>query len=114
MSRRKHEDKSYLFAHAWQMLAPDMPTPTAEYNFDHYVGRRHRFDWAFIDLRIGVEVDGGQFAKFGGRHAGDGDREKLNIAAELGWLVFRFSTQMLENDPLGCVEQVKRAINNQT
>jgi very-short-patch-repair endonuclease len=105
-------DKSHIFAHYWRILGDGTPI-TPEYNFDAHMGRKHRFDWAFVDDRIGVEVDGGQWAAGGGRHAKDSDREKMNIAAELGWLVFRFSPDMLEKDPTACIEQVKRALVNQ-
>lgn len=105
-----NEDKAQLFADYWRLLAADFAMPTPEHNFDKAMGRKHRFDWAFIPERIAVEVDGGQWAKFGGRHATDTDREKLNIAASLRWLVFRFSPQQLKRDPAGCVEMVKRAI----
>lgn len=110
---KRNEDKANLFAEAWQQFSGGMSAPVAEYGFDKFAGRRHRFDWAFIDERIGIEVDGGQWMTLGGRHARDSDREKMNLAAEMGWLVFRFSTDMLRRDPAGCVEQVVRAINNQ-
>lgn len=56
--------------------------------------RRWRFDYAIIDLKIAVEVDGAVWV--GGRHnraAGYvADMEKLNIAASMGWLVLRITT----------------------
>lgn len=106
------KDKSFLFAHAWRILAPDLPALTPEYNFDKVLGRKHRFDFAHVSSRIGVEVDGGQFAPGGGRHATDADREKLNIAASLRWLVFRFSPKQLETDPQSCVDMVRMAIKD--
>jgi len=92
------------------MLAADMPIPMPEYNFDACIRRRNKFDWAFIDERIAVEIDGGVHLAGGGRHGGDGDREKLNLAASLRWLVFRFSVAMITNDPAGCVDLVRRAL----
>ena len=83
---------------------------TPEYGFSKVVGRRHRFDWADIDARIAVEIDGGQFAPGGGRHASDADREKLNIAASLRWLVCRFSPQQWERNPAECVAMVRKAV----
>lgn len=55
-------------------------------------------------------MDGGQYTKFGGRHSSDKDREKLNIAASLGWLVFRFSPGQLKRNPLECVEIVRKTL----
>ena len=114
MTRRLRVDKSYLFYDAWRLLAADRAEPVAEYPFSKVLGRRHRFDWAFVPERVGVEVDGGVWSANGGRHASDTDREKLNLAASLRWLVFRFSPQMLERDPAGCVELVVKALEDQS
>lgn len=101
-------DKSELFAQAWKLLAPHMGAPEREYRF-HAV-RKWRFDFAFVDSGVAVEVDGGQFAFRGGRHATDADRDKLNTAAAMGWRVFRFSPRQLKNDPESCVELVASAL----
>ena len=83
-------------------------TPMAEYRF--HPERRWRFDFAFPAQRLAVEFDGGQWVIAGGRHNRDGDREKLNTAAAMGWRVLRFSNQQWERDPYGCVAQVLRAL----
>ena len=67
---------------------------------------------AVLLLDTFFEVDGGQYSKFGGRHSSDADREKLNIAASLRWLVFRFSPQQLTRDPEGCITLVVQAIRD--
>ena len=55
-------------------------------------------DAAFPERKIAVEIDGGVFVS--GRHTrGVGfmkDCEKMNMAALLGWRVFRFVPQQLE------------------
>lgn len=104
------QDKSGMFLEYWRLLAPGDIMPVAEYRF-HPV-RKWRFDWAFPALRIAVEVDGGAWVANGGRHAQDPDREKLNAAASLRWLVFRFSPAMLKKDPAGCVELVQMALRD--
>ena len=83
-----------------------LPMPTEEYRF-HPV-RRWRFDFAYVDRRLAIEIDGGQWKPRGGRHASDGDREKLNAAAVLGWRVLRYSGAMLKN-PEKVMNQVKQA-----
>jgi len=90
-----------------------------EYKFDShiinpYTGKlgRHRFDWALADLCVAVEIDGGVWKPRGGRHGTDKDREKLNIAASLGWLVFRFSEAMLEANPNDSVQLVWNAVRD--
>ncbi len=53
-----------------------------------------------------MEFDGGQWKPGGGRHARASDREKLNMAALLGWRVLCFSSEMLHADPVSCIAQV--------
>jgi very-short-patch-repair endonuclease len=101
-------DKAQIFATYWHALAPDAPPPVAEFRF--HTGRKYRFDFAWPDQRLALEVDGGQWAPGGGRHARDTDRAKLNLAAILGWRVMRYSPQMLLEDPAACIVQVRRAL----
>ena len=65
-------------------------TPEREYMFAK--PRKWRFDFAFPEQKIAVECEGGVFTN--GRHTrGSGfvkDAEKYNMAAALGWFVFRF------------------------
>ncbi len=60
--------------------------------------RKWRFDWAWPELRIALEVDGGVYVQ--GRHTrGKGfteDCRKINRATELGWVVYRFTPEMLK------------------
>ena len=64
-----------------------LPYPIAEFRFD--LSRLWRFDYAWPDQKIALEVDGGLFTK--GKHArGAGiiqDHEKRNEAAIYGWRV---------------------------
>ena len=99
-------DKAQMFLTYWRMFARRAPEPQAEYPFSRAMGNRHCFDWAWDDKRIAVEVDGGQWAPGGGRHARDTDRVKGNLAVKLGWRVFHFSPEMLTADPEGCVKMV--------
>lgn len=69
--------------------------PIPEYRLD--VERKWRFDFAFPDEMIAVEIEGGIWS--GGRHTrGKGfelDCAKYNYAAKLGWRVLRYSTGMV-------------------
>lgn len=105
-------DKASMFLYYWKIYAPQGFLPVGEYEFARVIGRKFRFDLAWTQYRIGVEVDGGGWLPHGGRHGGDGDREKLNIAASLRWLVFRFSPAMLERNPAGCIDMVLKAIKD--
>lgn len=71
-------------------LAVGVPAPTPEYRFAP--PRRWRFDWALIEHRIALEVQGGLFMPGGGgRHSRGAalrkEHEKMNAAAALGWRV---------------------------
>lgn len=120
--RRAKTDKAGVFGYYWHIFAPDMPRPEPEYPFTACIGRKHRADFAFPFCKILIEIDGGnrvvKYSRKTGRHVAvgshtqDSDYEKLNLAASLRWLVFRFSPQMLERDPAGCVALVKQAIKD--
>lgn len=66
-----------------------IPAPQCEYRF--HASRRWRFDFAWPDHGVALEVEGGVFV--GGRHGrGPGfvrDMEKYNHAAAMGWLIIR-------------------------
>ena len=86
-----------------------IPTPESEYRF--HPTRRWRFDFAWPDQKLAVEVEGGVFSN--GRHSrGKGFTEdcvKYNQAVLLGWRVLRFTTaQITQNE---AVEIIKSALD---
>ena len=85
-----------------------MPEPTPELRFAP--PRRFRFDWAWPEARVALEVEGAVWTS--GRHTrGSGflkDVEKYNLAASLGWLVFRTTPQQLTD--LALVRMVATAV----
>lgn len=88
-----------------------LPKPVRELRFAP--PRRWRFDFAFPDHLVAVEIEGGIYS--GGRHTrGKGyeaDCEKYNQAvAAGGWRVLRFTAGMLRDSPERCVEQVRKLI----
>lgn len=64
-----------------------LPLPFAEYQFAH--PRKWRFDFAWLEQRVALEIQGGLFVQ--GRHTRGAallkEHEKLNTAAALGWRV---------------------------
>lgn len=75
-----------------QIASAGLPAPVQEHRF--HATRKWRFDLAWPERMIAVEVDGGVWS--GGRHTrGAGfvaDCEKVNEATAMGWRVFRFPT----------------------
>jgi len=106
------EDKKNIFLTYWNMLAPlDAPLPVEEHNFDAKIGRKHRFDFAWLKKKVAVEVNGNAWGvKGGGRHGQDKDLEKMNLAVSMGWKVFQFSPKMIKDDPERWLEMVLRAL----
>ncbi len=89
-------------------LYSSLPAPKTEYRF-HPI-RRFRFDIAYPELRIAVEVDGGQWKPFGGRHSRNSDYEKRREAQRLGWLVVAFTAEELAMNPLRCVQDLEAIV----
>ncbi len=79
------------------LLAAGLPEPGREVQVQP--GRRWRFDFAYQDRFIAMEVEGGTYS--GGRHTrGHGfhaDCEKYNAATAQGWRVYRFDGPMVRS-----------------
>lgn len=107
---KKRSSLELAFESYWQQLANDLPAYTSEYVFAP--PRRWRFDYCWPDRKIALELEGGSWV--GGRHTrGSGfeaDAEKYNAAALGHWLVLRYTTTMLKNDPAGCIDQVRQLL----
>jgi very-short-patch-repair endonuclease len=88
--------------------ATDLPTPIREYEFAK-PERKFRFDLAFLDVKLAVEVHGGEFA--GGRHTrGKGlsrDCEKNNLAIRKGWRVLAYTGSQVRADPVGIAKEIE-------
>jgi very-short-patch-repair endonuclease len=83
--------------------------PVREYRF--MPPRRFRFDFAFPDSKVALELEGGTW--IGGRHnRGQGyenDCEKYSEAAIRGWKVIRATGRMVKDGT--AIELLKRALN---
>lgn len=88
-----------------------LPAPTPEYEFDNRTPPRGwKFDWAWIESMVALEVEGGAWTK--GRHTrGKGfvsDMEKYKEAAIQGWLLIRCTPAQLRTGAI--VPDLKRAL----
>lgn len=89
-----------------QAKAANLPEPERELRFD--LQRRWRFDRAWPDRKVALEIEGGTWN--GGRHTrGTGfeaDCEKYSAAAVYGWAVIRATTAQVERgDALNWVKE---------
>lgn len=90
------------------LKANQLPKPEQEYRF-HPV-RKWRFDYAFPDKKLALEVEGGVWIQ--GRHTrGSGfvrDVQKYNAASCLGWRLLRVTPRNLAT--LDTIAMVKQAL----
>jgi very-short-patch-repair endonuclease len=107
-ARAEREQWELLLLH--QLRAARVPEPERQYRFHPH--RAWKFDFAWPEVRLAVEVDGGTWT--GGRHVrGKGYREDCLKAAEallLGWRVLRVvPAQVKDGTTLGWIERLLRA-----
>lgn len=77
--------------------------------------RRWRFDIAFPEQRVAVELHGGEFIN--GRHVrGYGlknDCEKARAAARLGWKLYPFVGSDVNQDMGKVIEEIREAVHGE-
>lgn len=95
----------------YQIKVVGLPAPEREYRF--CPARKWQSDFAWPDLKVMVEVEGGTYIR--GRHTRpEGyrrDCEKYNVAAILGWKVLRFTSEMVNSgEAIEVIEQVLKDV----
>jgi len=92
---------------AFQIKAAELPEPQREYRF--YPERRFRADFAWPEVKLLVEIEGGIYKARSGHRTSSGvlrDMEKGNLAALGGWVYLRFSAkQVQDGSALNVIEQ---------
>ena len=91
---------------ALHIKAAGLPEPEREFRF--HPSRKYRFDFAWPDLMLAVETEGGTWTA--GRHTrGKGfesDCRKYNQASLAGWVLLRFTGDMIRSgEALAHIEQ---------
>ena len=93
MSKKSDAEKKL----AYQMLDVGLPTPETEFEFSDE--RKWRFDFAWFNIMLAVEVEGGTWNR--GRHVRpkgfEDDCIKYNHASLDGWVVLRVTTTMIND-----------------
>ena len=93
---------------ALQIKALGLPEPIREYQA--ITGRKFRFDFAWLEHRLLVEVNGGTYTK-GAHSTGQGiarDYEKANLAVLQGWRVLTFDGKSVKDGT--AVEVIRQAV----
>lgn len=108
MSKKSKAEALLVF----QTKAVGLPEPTREHRF--HAKRQWRFDIAYPDLKIAVEVHGGVWSQ--GRHTrGQGftdDCEKYSHAAIDGWLIVHATTAQVTAGL--ALQWIEAALQNKT
>lgn len=98
-ARAKREQFERMFAQ--QFAALRLAAPLPQFKFAKALGREWTADFAWPDLKLLLEVDGGVWRRGGGAHSHPSnilrDMEKQNDATLLGWRVLRFSTDEVKS-----------------
>ena len=98
---------------AWQLRVNEPQVPAGEREFRFHPKRKWRFDFAWPEARVGLEVEGGVWTQ--GRHTrGTGFSEdcvKYNEAQLLGWRVLRVTGEQVEDG--SAVDWVRRALGEE-
>jgi len=83
-----------------------------EYRF--HPKRRWRFDFALVEDKIAIEIEGGTWIN--GRHSRalgyTKDCEKYNTAALMGWRILRFTSDMIRDGKF--YQFIKEVLNDKT
>ena len=91
-------------------LAPEVPDAQREYLFA--LPRRWRFDFAWPEQKVAVELPGGKWMR--GRHQRpigfQRDLEKANAAVLAGWRVLSYTGDDLSKRPVQVLAEVFSAI----
>jgi len=102
--RRKNER---WFEARWKLIGGS----EYESEFRFHKTRRWRFDAAWENIKVALEVDGGGHKMYWKTYRND--VEKMNAALFLGWQVFRITTDMVRSDDVQFLENLKEYINEQ-
>lgn len=113
MSKAKQNDASIGLLRILE--TQPVPSPKAQWPVCDF--RKWRFDIAWPDRKIAVEVNGLFSSGGASRHCRPmghaRDCEKLTVAAALGWRVLVFTTEDLRNRPATIVRLIVAVVNGQ-
>ena len=106
--RPRHHGTSWESTLLLHLRAAGIPAPERE--FLGVPGRKFRFDFAWPQIKVAAEVEGGIFLGRHGRHTSPAgysrDCEKYSLAAIHGWCVIRVTPgQVRDGSALALIRQ---------
>lgn len=111
-NKPKSPDRETQFRLLFGSLSEIKTAPVGQHVF--HPERKWRFDFAWPDLLVAVEIDGGVFQSRATGHRSIGglirDMEKSNAAQIQGWCLLRFHANDLDKDPVGTIALVDHAL----
>jgi len=121
--KRKKQDLEQKFLDVWMAYTTTkligFDPPVREFRF--VPPRRWRFDFAFPNRKVAVEIEG-LVSKWNRHEQGHhqttegyrSDCEKYREASKLGWLVLRYTGQELVQRPVQIVEEVVEVLKQRS
>jgi very-short-patch-repair endonuclease len=92
---KKPSRKAQDYANQFELILQMHGVTNFQREWKFLLKRRFRFDFAFINAKVAVEVHGN---KFHGRYNRlDGDSEKNNLAILSGWVILVVTTEQMKN-----------------
>lgn len=85
-----------------------IPRPVRQFQLRLPDGRSAFLDFAWPDLKFGMEYDG--YDTHGGRLAHAADLERQNAIVGLGWTLLRYSGRRVRRNPVAVAREVEAAI----
>lgn len=105
MSQAEEEFVFYL-----ELLTPDLPKPERQFKF--HPTRQWQCDFAWPESKVVVEIEGGVYTQ--GRHVRPSgfikDIQKYNALMLAGYRLLRFTPDMISDDPMSVLDQVRRML----
>jgi very-short-patch-repair endonuclease len=119
MAKHKRSTLEQGFQTLWNSYARarGLPQAVREFRFakNYNPPRQWRFDFAWPEHHVAVEIDGGIFVG-GGHNRGlqfSDNADKLNAATVNGWKILKFTTLSLREKPVQCIELVASLLSQQ-
>lgn len=110
----KRSSLERLFLALWKTFGMVKVRAEPVEQFQFHPTRNWRFDFAWPDAKVAVELEGGTWSRRKMAHnTGAGiqrDIEKYNAAVVEGWRVFRYTTKDLESRPALVIQEVANEV----